>query len=82
MFVLCCAWSLSCVRLFATPLDCNPPGSSVHGGSPGKSTGVDCHALLQRIFPTQGSNQVSHIAGGFFTDWATREVQFIINFFY
>ena len=24
--------------------------------SPGKNTGVDCHALLQGIFPTQGSN--------------------------
>ena len=24
--------------------------------SPGKNTGVDCHALLQRIFPTQESN--------------------------
>ena len=24
--------------------------------SPGKSTGVGCHALLQRIFPTQESN--------------------------
>ena len=24
--------------------------------SPGKNTGVDCHSLLQRIFPTQGSN--------------------------
>ena len=23
-------------------------------GSPGKNTGVDCHALLQRIFLTQG----------------------------
>ena len=23
---------------------------------PGKSTRVDCHFLLQRIFPTQGSN--------------------------
>ena len=28
---------------------------------PGKSTGVDCHVLLQEIFPTQGSNPVSHI---------------------
>jgi len=28
----------------------------VHGDSPGKNTGVDCHALLQGIFPTQGSN--------------------------
>ena len=24
--------------------------------SPGKNTGVDCHTLLQRIFPIQGSN--------------------------
>ena len=24
--------------------------------SPGKNTGVDCHALLQGIFPTQGLN--------------------------
>ena len=32
------------------------PGSSVHGDSPGKNTGVGCHALLQGIFPTQESN--------------------------
>ena len=38
------------------PMDCRPPGSSVHGDSPGKNTGVGCHALLQGIFPTQGSN--------------------------
>ena len=31
-------------------------GSSVHGDSPGKNAGVGCHALLQGIFPTQGSN--------------------------
>ena len=24
--------------------------------SPARNTGVGCHALLQRIFPTQGSN--------------------------
>ena len=37
-------------------MDCNLPGSSVHGDSPDKNTGVDCHTLLQGIFPTQGSN--------------------------
>ena len=37
-------------------MDCSPPGSSVHGDSPGKNTGVDCHAFLQGIFPTQGYN--------------------------
>ena len=37
-------------------MDCNLPGSSVHGDSPGKNTGVGCHALLQGIFPIQGLN--------------------------
>ena len=38
------------------PMDCRPPGSSVHGDSPGKDAGVGCHSLLQGTFPTQGSN--------------------------
>ena len=38
------------------PIGYSPPGSLVHGNSPGKNTGVACHALLQGIFPTQGSN--------------------------
>ena len=41
--------------------------------SPGKNTGMGCHSFLQGIFPTQGSNWVSCIAGRFFTSWATRE---------
>ena len=51
-----------------SPMDCSPPNSSVHGDSPGKNTGVGCHTF-SRDFPTQ----VSHIAGEFFTFWATRE---------
>ena len=35
--------------------------------SPSKNTGVGTLSLLQGIFPTQGLNLVSHIAGGFFT---------------
>ena len=38
------------------PMNCSPPGSSVHGDLPDKNTGVGCHALLQGIFPTQGLN--------------------------
>ena len=34
----------------------NLSGSSVHWDSPGKKTGVGCHALLQGIFLTQGLN--------------------------
>ena len=30
--------------------DCSPPGFSDHGDSPGKNTGVGCHAFLQGIF--------------------------------
>ena len=41
--------------------------------SPGQNTGVCSHSLLQAIFSTQESTQVSHIAGGFFTSWATRK---------
>ena len=37
-------------------MDCSPPGSSVHGDSLGRNTGVGCHSLLQGIFPTKGSN--------------------------
>ena len=35
--------------------------------SPGQNTGMGSYSLLQGIFPTQGSNPVSCIAGRFFT---------------
>ena len=35
------------------PLDRSPPGTSVHGDSPGKNTGVGFYVLLQGIFPSQ-----------------------------
>ena len=44
----------SCLTL-CDPKDCSPPGSCPWD-SPGKNTGVGCHALLQGIFLTQGSN--------------------------
>ena len=43
----------SCPTL-CDPMDCSLLGSSVHGDSLGKNTGVGCHDLLQGIFPTQG----------------------------
>ena len=60
-----CQWALCCALLclvtrlcpnLCSPMDCSPPGSSVHGDFPGKNTGVGCHAFLQGIFPTQGLN--------------------------
>ena len=52
---MCVLVAQSCLTL-SDIMDWGPPGSSVHGDSPGKNTGVGCHALLQGIFPTQGSN--------------------------
>ena len=41
--------------------------------SPGRNTGVGCHAVLQGIFPTQ----MSCIAGGFFTEPPTLLILFL-----
>ena len=59
--ILCCSmgkWSevAQLCPTLCNPMDCSLPGASVHWGFSGKSTGVGCHFLLQRIFPTQGSN--------------------------
>ena len=107
MIAVLCLVTQSCLIL-CDPRNCSLPGSSVHGDSPSKSTGLGCHAVLQGIFRTQGSksglphcrqiflpseppgkpknigmgslsllqqifltqesNQVSCIAGGFFTN--------------
>ena len=54
-FDVVCLVAQSCLTL-CNPMDSSPPGSPVHGDSPGKTTEVGCHALLQGIFLTQGSN--------------------------
>ena len=58
-FSMCCAVlclvAQSCPTL-CDPVDYSVPVFSVHGHSPGKNTGMGFNALLQGIFPTQGSN--------------------------
>ena len=46
--------------------------------SPGKSTGVGCHFLLQGIFWLGNQTRVSCIAGRFFTNRAIREVHIYV----
>ena len=53
--LLLCLVAQLCLTL-CDPMDSSPPGPSVHGDSPGENTGMGCHALLQGILPTQGSN--------------------------
>ena len=54
-FAVLCLVAQSCPTL-CDPMGCRLPGSSVLGDSPGKNTGVGCHALLWGVFPTQGLN--------------------------
>ena len=77
----CCAvLSLSVMSDSCDPMDFNPPGSSVLGDSPGKNTGVDCHAFLQGVFPNQELNpglpycrwilyHLSHLRSPSILDW-------------
>ena len=43
-----CLVTRSCLTL-CDLLDCSPPGSSVHGNSLGRNTGVGCRSLLQEM---------------------------------
>ena len=54
MLCVLCLVAQSCSTL------CDPMGHS-HGDSPGKNTGVGCHALLQGIFPTQEDSLPSEL---------------------
>ena len=51
-----CLVTQSCLTL-CNPMDCSPPGTSVHGDSSGRNTGVGRLSLLQEIFPTRELNQ-------------------------
>ena len=42
-----CVKLLQLCQILWDPTDYSPPGSSVHGDSPGKNTGVGCQALLR-----------------------------------
>ena len=68
--LVCVLVTKSCPTL-CDPVKYSPPGSSPPGewDSPGKNTGVGCHAPS---WPSNGT-QVSCIAGKFFTVWTTRE---------
>ena len=57
-------------QVFCTAGDFWPAESQ---GKP-KNTGVGSLSLLQQIFPAQESNQVSGLAGVFFTNWSMQDM--------
>ena len=75
--VCVCVCVSSAVPNSCNPEVCSPPGSSVHGGSPAKNTGVGCYFPSPRDLPDPGIEPVAlaspALAGRFFTTSAARE---------
>ena len=69
-----CLVTQSC-PILCNPMDCSLPGSSVHGILQARI--MEWVAMLSSRGSSQPRNwiQVSCIASGFFTDWATKEAQ-------
>ena len=67
-----CLVTQLCLTL-CDPMDCSPPGSSVHGIFQARILEwVATHSSRGSSWPRNWT-RVSCIAGGFFTSWATRE---------
>ena len=65
--------SHSVVSNFFWPHGLQPARLPCPWNSPGKNTGVIAIPFSKGSSQPRDRTQVSHIAGGFFTSWATRE---------
>ena len=79
--------SHSVVSYFLWPRGLYPIRLLCPWNSPGKNTGVGCHALLQGIFPTQGSNpglshckQILFFFSFIFISWRLITLQYCSGF--
>ena len=68
----------SCLTL-CDPMDCSPPSSSVHGILQARILEWVAISFSRGSLQPRDRTQVSHIAGGFFTVWATKEAAFKRN---
>ena len=75
-YCIACAKLLQSCPVLWNSLDCSPPGSSVRAILH-TDTGMGSYAILQGIFPTQGSLLSPALVGGFFTASATWEAHCI-----
>ena len=64
-------FSQSCLTL-CDPMDCSPPGSSIHGIFQARKLKWVAVSSSRGLSQSKDWTQVSCIAGRFFTDWATR----------
>ena len=73
--VLCCAYLLSCIWLFATPWTVAHQAPLPMGVLQARILEWVAMSSFRGSSWPRDRTQVSHIAGGFFTIWATREPQ-------
>ena len=55
LFETLCSVTQLCLTL-CNPMDCRPPGPSVHGILQARILEVGCHFLIEGLFQTQGSS--------------------------
>ena len=74
--------SLSRVRLFATPMDCSLPGSSVHGIFQARILEWVALSFYRRSSRPRDWTRVSRIVGRRFPVWATKEKDCLTSFLF
>ena len=77
---VCVLFTKSCLTL-CDPMNCSPPGSSVHGISKARILEWVAIPFSRGSFWHRDWTQVSCIAGRFFTNWANREAQSVLLLF-
>ena len=76
--LLCVLVAQSCPTL-CDPMDCSPPGSCVHEIFQARILEWVAISFSRGSSQSRDRTQVSCTAGRFFTDWATREAQWLVN---
>ena len=71
-------WSRSVVSDSLQPVDCSPPGSSVHGILQARILEWVAISFSRGSSQPRDQTQVSHIAGRHFNLCATREAEYIV----
>ena len=65
--LLCCCYLVAKLRRVCNPMDCSPPGSSVHGVSQARILEWVTISFSTESSPPSDRTRVSCIAGRFFT---------------
>ena len=76
-----CFITQSCPTL-CDPIDCSSPEASVHGILQARTLEWVAIPFSRESSQPRGQTQISCIAGGFFTIWATREAHIYVTYIY